>query len=123
MKISIYISGIIGVFFLVIAAIGIMLDFYLNKVFLILALVGLILIFFTFILINKYRYNKKIDSIIHSHKGKEIRTTHIVKRDLISKGKGINNPLIKERKSGLSWGGGNIHGANASRGTKKSFLK
>ncbi len=123
MKIAIYISGITGVLFLVIGTIGIMLNFSLNKVFLILGLVGLILIFFTLMIINKYRYNKKIDNIIDSYKGKEKRTIHIKKRDLKSKGKGMNNPLIRERKSGLTWGGGNIHGANASRGTRKSFLK
>ncbi|MDX2432546.1 MAG: hypothetical protein QNK35_16525 [Bacteroides sp.] len=28
----------------------------------------------------------------------------------------------RERKSGLTWGGGNIKGSNASRGTKRKFL-
>jgi beta-lactamase regulating signal transducer with metallopeptidase domain len=123
MKIAVYISGITGILFLVIGIIGIMLDLSLNKVFLILGLVGLLLIFITLIIIDKYRYNKKINSIIDSYKGKEKRTIHSEKRDSKSKKKGMNNPQIRERKSGLTWGGGNIHGANASRGTRKSFLK
>lgn len=28
----------------------------------------------------------------------------------------------RERKSGLTWGGGNIKGSNATRGTKRKFL-
>lgn len=30
---------------------------------------------------------------------------------------------LKERKSGLTWGGGNIKASEASRGTKRKFLR
>ncbi len=30
---------------------------------------------------------------------------------------------LRKRKSGLVWGGGNIKGANATRGTRKGFIK
>lgn len=30
---------------------------------------------------------------------------------------------LRKRKSGLVWGGGNIKGANATRGTKRGFIK
>jgi len=29
----------------------------------------------------------------------------------------------RERKSGLNWGGGNVHAANASRGSRRKFMK
>ena len=38
-------------------------------------------------------------------------------------GWGMNNSPFRDRKSGLSWGGGNIHAANATRGRRKSFRK
>jgi len=31
-------------------------------------------------------------------------------------------PTFHEQKSGLTWGGGNMHGSIAKRGTKKRFL-
>lgn len=39
------------------------------------------------------------------------------------KKKGVEYPSFQKQKSGLTWGGGNVHGANAKRGTKKGFLK
>ena len=32
-------------------------------------------------------------------------------------------PSFSQRKSGLKWGGGNIHGSIGKRGSKKKFLK
>lgn len=32
-------------------------------------------------------------------------------------------PSFGERKSGLNWGGGNIHASTAKRGSKKKFLE
>ncbi len=37
--------------------------------------------------------------------------------------KGTFSSPYRDRKSGLIWGGGNIKGANAQRGTRRSFLK
>ncbi|MGB5393659.1 MAG: hypothetical protein WBN16_05385 [Lutimonas sp.] len=55
-------------------------------------------------------------------KKKEIST----KKESTSTGKkknGVEYPSFRKQKSGLTWGGGNVHGANAKRGTKKGFLK
>lgn len=35
------------------------------------------------------------------------------------KGWSMNNSPFRERRSGVTWGGGNIHAANASRGSRK----
>ena len=40
-----------------------------------------------------------------------------------SKKKSTAYPSFRKQKSGLTWGGGNVHGANAKRGQRKSFLK
>ena len=122
MKIAIYLSGITGSFLLLIGTIGIIMEFPLNKLFLTLGLFLLVLVYFLLIIIDKYLHNKKIDKIIDSYK--EIDKKHIQheKRESKTKGSGMNNFPFREHKSGLTWGGGNIHGANASRGTSKHFL-
>ena len=38
------------------------------------------------------------------------------------KGWGMNNSPFRTRKSGLTWGGGNIKASEAKRGTKRKFL-
>lgn len=123
MKTAIYLSGISGTILLLISMVGIMLKFPYNTVFLILGLVLLVFIFLPLMLMDKYRQNKKIDDIIDSYKGKDKKIIHLEKGETKTKGWGMNNSPFRERKSGLTWGGGNIKGANSSRGTRKSFLK
>ena len=123
MKIAIYLSGIAGSLLLLIRIIGIVMEFPLNKLFLILGLILLLLVYLPLVIIDKYLYNRKIDRIIDSYKGQDNSTIQKEMEDLKNKGRRMNNSPLRERKSGLTWGGGNIHGANATRGTRKSFLK
>jgi len=122
MKIAIYLSGIAGALLLMIRIIGIIMAFSLNKFFLILGLVLLLFVYLPLIIIDKYLYNKKIDKIIDSYKGNDKRDIQDEKSESKTKGSGKNDLPFRERKSGLTWGGGNIHGANAARGTRKRFL-
>lgn len=123
MKTAIYLSGITGTLLLVLGIIGIMLEFLLNNVLLILGLVLLFIIFLPLIIIERYLSDKKIDKIVDAHKETDRKTAHSEKGDSETKGWGMSNSPFRERKSGLIWGGGNIKGASASRGTRKSFLK
>lgn len=123
MKTAIYLSGITGTLLLVLRIIGIMLEFPLNNVLLILGLVLLFIIFLPLIIIERYLSDKKIDKIIDTYKDTDRKTVHLEKGNSETKGWGISNSPFRERKSGLTWGGGNIKGASASRGTRKSFLK
>lgn len=123
MKIAIYLSGIAGSLLVLARIIGIIMEFPLNKLFLILGLILLALVYFPLVIIDKYLHNKKIDRIIDSYKGQDNNTIQKEKGDSKNKGWGMNNSPFRERKSGVTWGGGNIHGANASRGKRKSFLK
>jgi len=43
--------------------------------------------------------------------------------DLKSNGWSMNNSPFRDRKGGLNWGGGNIHAAEASRKSRRSFLR
>lgn len=123
MKIAIYLSGIAGSLLILTRIIGIIMEFPLNKLFLILGLILLALVYLPLVIIDKYLHNKKIDRIIDSYKGQGNNTIQKEKGDSKNKGWGMNNSPFRERKSGLTWGGGNIHGVNASRGKRKSFLK
>lgn len=123
MKTSIYLTGIAGSLLLIIGTIGTITGFPLNKVFLIPGLILLIVVFLPLIIIDKYRFNKRIDRIIDSYKGGDKKTVQLEKGDSKTRGWSMNNSPFRERRSGLTWGGGNIKGANASRGTRKSFLK
>jgi len=123
MRKAIYISGLLGMLFLITGFIGMMLESDYNRVFLIVGAVLLVLVCLPLNLIAKARYNKKIKNIISSYEGKERKEDAYKKGEKKTKGWGMNDSPYRERKSGLTWGGGNIKGANATRGTRKRFLK
>lgn len=73
--------------------------------------------------IKKFRYNQRIHKIIESYKGSQKKEQKKLEPVMVKKGWGMNNSPFRERKSGITWGGGHIKGASASRGSRKSFLK
>ncbi|MCT4639180.1 MAG: hypothetical protein N4A72_15860 [Bacteroidales bacterium] len=123
MRIIIYISGILGTLLLVLWTIVTVLELPLNRVFFISGLALLLLIFIPLVIIDRYLQNRKINKTIDSYKKADKKTTQQKKGESASKGWGMNNSPFRERRSGLTWGGGNIKGANATRGTRRSFLK
>lgn len=76
-------------------------------------------------LFRKNIHNKKIKNIIKSYEGGKLAQKDIPAKEIreSSKNQEIINYSLSDRKSGLTWGGGNIKGANAARGTKRQFLK
>lgn len=118
MRTLIYISGILGGLLLVIRLIGAVTDFNYNEVFLISGLALIILVFIPLSIINKYKQNKKIKSIIKSYSNKPAKDNSIPSGKSKIKGWNMNNSPYRKRKSGLKWSGGNLHGSNASRGTR-----
>jgi hypothetical protein len=123
MRSFIYISGILGGLLLAIRLMGTITNFTYNDEFLISGLALIVLIFIPLSIVSRYKQNKKIDKIIASYKGTNKETIQFEKGKSQTEGWGMNNSPFRERKSGLTWGGGNIKGANASRGTRRSFLK
>lgn len=87
------------------------------------AVLLLVLVFFPLFFIDKYRHDKKINGIIESYKKEKKSTQQIKKGKSIRKGWGMNNSPFRERRSGLNWGGGNIHASVGTRKTRKSFLR
>lgn len=118
MRILIYTSGILGGLLLMISLIGTINDFSYNTAFLISGLALIILIFTPLSVINKYKHDKKIKSIIKSYSDKPSKHNSISSGKSEIKGWSMNNSPFRKRKSGINWGGGNVHGANASRGTR-----
>jgi hypothetical protein len=118
MKNSIYFSVIIGFTFLIIRFIGLFLELSYNDLFLYIGLGVLLLITLPLVLLDRYRYRKQKEKIIRSfqdkktnRKGKEPKETEP-----------HDYPSFRKQKSGLTWGGGNIHGSGAKRGSKRGFL-
>jgi hypothetical protein len=122
MKSIMYISGILGGLLLVIRLIGTIAYFSFNDILLISGLVLIVLIFIPLSVIEKYRHNKKIKNIIQSYSDEPGKHISVSSDKSKTKGWSMNSSPFRKRKSGLTWGGGNIKGANATRGTRKSFL-
>ena len=126
-RLILYISGIAGGLLLLLSLLGIFLEFQHNNIFLYTGLILIGFIFLLLLIIENYRYNKKINSIINSYRKKAEdkveKKDETTQKGKTGRGWGLNNSPYRERKSGLSWGGGNVHAANAKRGGRRSFLK
>lgn len=123
MKLLLYISGILGCGTMVFWVIGTAVDFSHNQVLLIIGLSLLGIIYLPALLYTRYMHRKKIRSIIEDYKGKGKDERKVDNTESEMKGWSMNDSPFRSRKSGLSWGGGNVHAANADRGTRRSFLK
>jgi hypothetical protein len=118
MRNLIYISGILGGLLLATRLIGSVTDFTYNNLFLFSGLALIILIFIPLVVVDKYRRKRKIDEIIKSYSDKPAAHNPIPSGKSEFKGWSMNNSPFRKRKSGVSWGGGNIKGANATRGKR-----
>ena len=125
MKTWIYITGISGGLLLVFWLIGTLAEFPWNDWLLAAGLVLLGLICLPLSFINRYRHDKMIDRIIQSGKGKfrEKKASKYKSSKPGPRGWDMNNSPFRERNSGLTWGGGNIKGSNATRGSRRKFLR
>ena len=123
MKSIIYISGISGGLLLVLRIVGVMEEFPFNDLLLISAVVLPGLVFLPLRIIDRIMHERKINRIIRESEGKERSKEKVNTEPRKTKGWGMNNSPYRERKGGLTWGGGNIKGATATRGARKSFLR
>jgi len=122
MKTVIFIFGISVILLFLFSLIGIMLELSFNNAILVFVPIFLLMVFLSSIIYETRRYNKKIQNILESHKRSDKKDIQ-PERDSTTKGRGINISPFRERRSGLTWGGGNVKGANATRGTRKTFLR
>ena len=120
---AIYISGISGFTLLALCGLNYVLNAELDSLSFISSLVILLGVFLPLSLLDMYQYKRRIRRILKSHKEKPHPSVKLEQGDKKTKGWGMNNSPYRDRKSGLTWGGGNIKGANAKRETRRSFLK
>ena len=97
-------------------------EFSLNSLILSVGLVLIGLVCLPLYFTDKYRQNKKIKKIIASHKGKDNQENMNTKKAKI-KGWDMNTSPFHERKSGVTYEGGNIYGKVGRRNSRRSFLK
>ena len=79
-----------------------------------------ILVILPVLIIRDVRHRRKIRKIIQSHRDNKLNIAgedHLKNKK--TKGWGMNNSPFRSRKSGLSWGGGNVHASHADRGTRR----
>lgn len=123
MRALIIISGIIGTTLIVLGLIGIVPDVYGNEPLIFFGLFLIVAVCIPLLIIHRYKQDQKInnqitsDRIVHStptrkQKGGKLNT----------KSWGVNSSPFRERKSGLNSDGGNIHGAKATRGKRRSVF-
>jgi hypothetical protein len=148
MKKIIYISGVTGGILLILRIVGIFVEFSFNRHMLLSGLL-LTVISITFSLVYKDLQNQKIRKLLRKYKeGNLSEPGHKVVRNSGNstgtekgmqeqkdddiedqktksgqKGLELGKTSLRERKTGLVWGGGNIKGTTATRGTKKKFIK
>jgi hypothetical protein len=123
MKVSFYFSLILGITFLTLRFIGLFLDLTYNNLLLALGLFLLLGVSLPLYLYERYRYRQKMNEIIQDHQIKGSKAKSSEKKPGSSKKKIEEYPSFRNQKQGLKWGGGNIHGSAAKRGSKRSFLK
>ena len=147
MKKIIYISGVAGGILLILRIVGIFVEFSFNRQML---LIGLLLtvVSITFSLIYKDLQNRNIRKLLRKYRDGGSPDSEVRKPDRsegsegekMEQGNGDNvndekktksgpkgielgKTSLRERKSGLVWGGGNIKGTTATRGVKRGFIK
>lgn len=123
MKILIYISGVIGGLLLTLRLIGIMAGFSFNDILLVTGLLLTGLVYIPLLVFDRIRYRRKIEQIKRTPQQKTKKPVASSAEQSKVKGWSMNNSPYRDRKSGLTWGGGNVKGANATRGKRKSFLR
>jgi len=74
-------------------------------------------------LVKRRRHREKMREIIRNYKESGDPKVQNKPGENTTEGWSMNNSPFRERKSGLNWGGGNIHALNATRGKRKSFGK
>lgn len=121
MKKAIYLSVFLAILFLTISLIGFYLDQNYYNLLLPLGIGTLLLVTLPLILMTYRDASKKRKPQPNQHQIHKQKIKSTVKNT--NDKNGTHYPSFGKRGSGLTWGGGNIHGSTAKRGSKKRFLE
>ena len=117
MKNLIFYSALLAVVLLVIRFIGLFVEINNANLFLFVGTGILIFITLPLHLTKRKQDQRRFEEILSKYKS-EKKTKKVPSK----KSKSGAYPSFSQKKSGLTWGGGNVHGSNAQRGSKKGFL-
>ncbi|MBE0650026.1 MAG: hypothetical protein IH595_04205 [Bacteroidales bacterium] len=121
-KIVFYISGGAGLVLLIVRFLGIFLKFPNNDLILLSALALLGIVCLPSYFISRFRNEGSLEEPLNPLDDGEERASEA--REGTTKPEWeMNKSPFRNRKSGLTWGGGNVHGSNASRGERKGFME
>jgi predicted membrane protein len=120
----IYLSGFLGILLLTLYTLGLFAEKSYNTFILTAAIILIIFIFIPMIWFERYKQNRMIDEIIRSQKmTKKEKINHSNETGKKVKGWSMNNSPFRDRKSGTTWSGGNIHGSIPKRGSRKGLFR
>jgi hypothetical protein len=123
-RLIIYLSGFTGFLLLALYILGLFADRSYDIPVLITALVLILFICLPMIFIERYRQNRKLEEIMRKHKKPEQdEIVHSNQTGKKVKRWSMNNSPFRDRRSGATWGGGNIHGSIPKRGGRKGLFR
>lgn len=123
MNFAIYISGVLSAILFTGWITTMILGFQMHFLFLIAGLATFLLLFLPMVFLKRREHRKRMDQIIRNYRHRGNGDERSAGKSSGHTGWSMNNSPFRERKSGLSWGGGNIHASEARRGKRRSFLK
>lgn len=120
-KVVSYISGMTAVILFAVRFLGIFMEFPENDLFLYSAIVLLVFVCIPSYFISKYRHERKLEDPLNPLE--EEQESKMQENGGEKSSWEINKSPFRQRKSGLTWGGGNVHASNAKRGERRGFLE
>jgi len=121
MKNYIYISGVVSAFFFLGWIGAFLLGYPRHFYFLIAGISVFTLIFLPLLLKKRKTHRERMEEIINNYQSGEKKSPENTIQSNRPEGWNMNTSPFRSRKTGVSWGGGNIHAAEAKRGRRRSF--
>lgn len=124
MKTYIYISGFLSAFFFAGWIVAMLMGLSAHLVMLLAGAIIFFLVYLPLIIRKRRQHLDRMEEIIRNYKsGDSQKVADPTGEKSQNKGWSMNDSPFRERRSGATWGGGNIHAANVTRGTRRSGKK
>jgi hypothetical protein len=129
MKTTIYISGFVAAFLLLGWVLALLMNLPGHLLMLITGSIVLLFIYLPLVIRKRKIHRERMKEIIQNYK-RDTNNSETLQSDPgqevtekapghTAKGWSMNNSPFRERNAGATWGGGNIHAANATRNPRK----
>ncbi len=124
MKTYIYISGFLSAFFFAGWIVAMLMGLPAHLVMLLAGAIILFLVYLPLVIRKRREHLDRMEEIINNYKsGESQEENNPTGKNSQTKGWSMNDSPFRERRSGATWSGGNIHAANVTRGTRRSGKK